>query len=209
LKAKRRYTINKGVKNFAVREINPREQAQAIADIRIAALASYPKKYRISVNKEEFVKDIQTWCFYKVYGAYDTESGVLCSYAILSRTGNYISFDVLKSLSESESKNVNVAIVMQILIDHDTFLANGGYICDGARNVLHETHFQDYLEKYFGFRKAYCKLHIAYNPSVSWVIKTLYPFRKILAKLNGIGIVHKVSRTLLMESIRREGNRYV
>ena len=37
------------------------------------------------------------------------------------------------------------------------------YICDGERNILHETSFQNYLEKYFGFRKAYCKLNLKYR----------------------------------------------
>ena len=207
LKSKRRYTVNKGIKNFTVKEIDPSEHACAIADVRSAAITDIPKKYRVSFDKEEFVQDIKTWRFYKVYGAFDNESGMLCAYAILSRMEKYISFDVLKSVPESESKGVNAATVAQFLTDHAAFFTDGGYICDGARNILHETHFQDYLEKYFGFRKAYCKLHVAYNPKIAWAVKLLYPFRRILKMFGGIGIVHKINGILDMESITREGNK--
>ena len=82
-------------------------------------------------------------------------------------------------------------------------LANGTIICDGARSINHETHFQDYLEKYFDFRKAYCKLHIEYNPKIKWSIPLLYSMRKMLLKFDGIGFVHQINAVLKMEEIVR------
>ena len=79
----------------------------------------------------------------------------------------------------------------------------GKYICDGARSISHETNFQDYLEKYFGFRKAYCKLHIAYNPRVKWIVKMLFPFRKMLHRFDQIGFVHQINSVLYMEELCR------
>lgn len=46
-------------------------------------------------------------------------------------------------------------MVARILEDNNDRLNKGFYINDGARSIRHETAFQDYLEKYFGFRKAY------------------------------------------------------
>ena len=66
--------------------------------------------------------------------------------------------------------------------------------------------FQDYLEKYFGFRKAYCKLHIVYNPKVKWLIMLMFPIRRFLMKLDGIGKVHQINSVLRMEEIVRENN---
>ena len=66
--------------------------------------------------------------------------------------------------------------------------------------------FQDYLEKYFGFRKAYCKLHIVYNPKAKWIIMLMFPIRRFLMKLDGIGKVHQINSVLRMEEIVRENN---
>ena len=56
------------------------------------------------------------------------------------------------------------------------------YISDGSRAVLHETKFQDYLIKYFGFRKVYCKLHLKYKPGIKAVINVLSIFKKKILK---------------------------
>ena len=33
----------------------------------------------------------------------------------------------------------------------------GYYLCDGQRNIRHQTNFQEFLVKYFGFRYAYTR----------------------------------------------------
>ena len=106
-----------------------------------------------------------------------------------------------KTNPEYEKYALNAALVEKVVSHYQDFLTNCGVICDEARSINHETAFQDYLEKYFGFRKAYCKLHVAYNPRVKWLIKLLYPFRKILIKLDGIGAIHQVNAVLRMEEI--------
>ncbi len=68
---------------------------------------------------------------------------------------------------------------------------------------MHETHFPDYLEKYFGFRKAYCKLHVMYAPKYKSLIKLLYPFRRIFKKFDSVGKVHQLNGVLTMEEIVR------
>lgn len=127
----------------------------------------------------------------------------MLGYAVLNRKGNYIYYAVHKVVPQYESLSINAAIVNRILVDHNDFLASDGYICDGARNILHETGFQDYLEKYFGFRKAYCKLHTQYRPLVKLAVKLLYPVRKCLYKMDGNSFVHKVNGILKMEEVVR------
>lgn len=75
----------------------------------------------------------------------------------------------------------------------------GAYLCDGARNIVHETNFQDFLIKYFGFRKAYCRLHIVYRPIVRVLVSGLFPFRHLLAKVNN-NKVKNVCAVLKMEA---------
>ncbi len=206
LKAKRRYEINKGKKNFNIQRICTREYADALYAVQVAAFSAYPKKYRPEVDKEKFINSCLQWnSQYLVYGAFFKENNELCGYSLVEEYKHYVKLSVQKTRPEYERQQINAALLTQILEDYNEKLReNKIYICDGERNILHETHFQEYLEKYFGFRKAYCKLNIAYNPKIKMSIKALYPIRKILLKLDGIGLIHKVNGVMKMEEIVRK-----
>ena len=204
LKAKRRYEINKGIKHFDIKEIIPSHYIEDLYRVYVAALSAYPEKYRPSVDQAEFTSFVHHWGRYICFGAFDRVTETLCGYALLSKESEiYIDFTVMKSDPACEKNGVNAALVEGILRHFHSFLACGGYICDGTRSIHHETAFQDYLEKYFGFRKAYCKLHITYNPKIKWAIRLLYPFQKILMKMDGIGVIHSVNAILKMEELCR------
>ena len=206
LKAKRRYEINKGIKNFAVKEFDPENYADELYNVQISAYSAYPKKYRPSVDKQEFLSSVQHWD-YVCLGAFDRESDELCGYALLSKESEfYVAFKVMRTNPHCEKNGVNAALVEGILRHFNSFLTHGGYICDGERSINHETAFQDYLKKYFGFRKAYCKLHIVYRPGIRWVIPILYIFRGFFKKLDNIPVIHSINAVMRMEEIARENN---
>lgn len=204
LKAKRRYEINKGKRYFDIKLIDPSKYREKLYDVQVAAFSAYPEKYRPTVNKEQFFNSINNWDKYIVYGAFHKETGELCGYSLLKKINDLcIDFSVQKTNPEFERYAINAALIAKILDDHNEFLSNGGYICDGTRSVNHETKFQDYLEKYFDFRKAYCKLHIEYNLKIKWIIYFLYPFRFLLNKFDNFGVVHQLNAVLKMEEIVR------
>jgi len=203
IKSKRRYEINKGNKNFEVVRINPCDYKQELYEVTIEAYKSWPERYRPSVAYEDFMKSIDDWKQKEIFGAFNKPEGRLCGYAFLSPYAKYIDFNILRVRPECEKDAINAAIVYQILEYNKEFLENGGYICDGSRSIRHETAFQDYLEKYFGFRKAYCHLHIKYKTIIGLIIKLLYPFRNVLSKVDNIGIVHSINALLKMEEIKR------
>ena len=202
VKAKRRYEINKGNKFFVVKRIIPADYAEQLYEVQIAAFSAYPKKYRPIVVKDDFINEVKK--LELVYAAFEKESGDLSGYAKISFKGKELGFNVLKTKPEKEKFAVNAAIIYYILNDFSNWLdAPGNYICDGARNILHESAFQNYLEKYFGFRKAYCKLHLKYNPKYKVLVKIAYCFRRILSLFDNVGIIHKVNAVLKMEKIVR------
>ncbi|MDO5291424.1 MAG: hypothetical protein Q4F05_01615 [bacterium] len=204
IKSKRRYEINKGNKNFEVKIIDPARFVEEIFDIQIKAFSAYPEKYRPTVDHDIFIKDIlKHWKNKIVYGAFDNESDEMCGYALLTENTSYVDFNVLKTKPESEKKAINAAIIYKILLDYNNRLKDGFYICDGSRSISHETSFQDYLEKYFEFRKAYGKLEIRYRNVVRFSVNILYPFRGLLTKLDDNKIIHNIISILKMESIRR------
>lgn len=204
LKSKRRYEIKKGIKNFEVKRIDPRYLKDELFKVQVAAFSAYPAKYRPTIIEEKFKNEIDEWGQYDAFGAFHRETNKIVGYALVSRSGRVANFNVQKTNPQYEKEAINAALVYGLMDYYKDFLSNDGIICDGTRSINHETHFQDYLEKYFGFRKAYCHLEIVYNPKVKWLVKLLYRFRGILLKLDGIGIVHSINAVLKMEEICRE-----
>lgn len=205
LKSKRRYIINQGKNNFDVKRINPEEYAEHLFDVEVKAFTAYPEKYRPVLNREAELAKFHRWQVSSdktiVLGAFD-KTGRLSGYCHLVVHKKYCAFSYMKSDPEKERLQINAALVEGVLREVPT--GNGYYISDGARSIFHETHFQDYLEKYFGFRKAYCILHVVYNPKIRWFVKVLYPFRKLLIKMDSVGLVHKINSVLKMEDIMRK-----
>ena len=114
---------------------------------------------------------------------------------------------VVEAHPEYEKYAINAAVVYKIMLDLEKLLSGGYYFSDGQRSIYHETAFQDYLQKYFGFRKAYCKLNIKYNPKYKLLFKLCYMVRFILYKFDRISFIYKINSILRMEEIVRKDKR--
>ena len=163
------------------------------------------KEPRNVLTKEEICTVIHTgWsqdaC--RFFASFDKITGKMCGYADVYERGLFLPISSMHSMVEYERKGVNLALIAGIVEWYVQLEKQGAYLCDGARNVVHETNFQDFLIKYFGFRKAYCKLHIVYRPIVNVVVLVLFPFRHILAKVNN-SKVKNVCAVLKMEAWKR------
>ncbi len=207
LKSKYRHHIVKGKRKFTVKPINPKEYYKQLFDVHIAAISIYGDAMGQPTDYDTFLKRTEIWNGY-CFGAFENnEDGTvntkLCGYAYLWNRGNCINLSVLKVDPKYRSKGVNAAIIDAILLHFEEEILKGKYICDGSRSINHQTDFQAYLEKYFGFRKAYCKLKIAYRPSLKLVIPVIYCFRNILKKFDNIRIIHLINSVLIMEEIKR------
>ncbi len=204
LKAKRRYEINRGIKNFEVRIIDPRQYVDEIYEVYLESLKGYPDG-TIPDSKDKIIETAnrawsQAEC--RFFGAFEKSTGRLCGYCDIYERGKYIPISSMKSRVDCEKQGVNFAIVYGIIEWFNPLTQKGCYLCDGARNVFHATHFQDFLIKYFEFRKAYCKLHIVYRPLVKWCVFVLFPIRGMFenAKNKRLRMIHSV---LKMEAWRR------
>ena len=211
LKTKRRYEITKANRFFDVYQINPAEHLESLREVHERALLAYPSKYRPFFNKKFFEQDVLRWerlvenGSLKIFGAFLKENGKLCGYSYLALEKNYCNLAMQKTIPEFEKFNVNAALVNGVLDSIKDRLSADYYICDGSRSINHETHFQDYLEKYFGFRKAYCKLQITYYPLYRVPVNILYHLRFLIFVLGRrIGLFHQLSAILKMEEIVRK-----
>lgn len=207
IKSNYRYKINKGNKNFNVQIINPKEYVDDLYTIFIEAFESWPRKYRPRFSRgdaEELAEKLSEDSSMICYGAFYRENGELCGFMQAPTHETYAELQVQRVKPKYEKFQINAALVYRLLEDNSEKLESGNfYILDGARSINHETNFQDYLEKYFGFRKAYCKLHLIYNSKFRQVVCLLYPIRNFLKKLDGIGVLHSINAVLRMEEICR------
>lgn len=203
LKSKRRYEVTKGNRNFNVRQIEMKQHAEEMYEVSVAAYSEWPEKYRPKLDRESFIRSIESDSVYKAYGAFEINTDRLVGYAYLRENGRCLGFSVLRTDPGYEKAGINAAIISFILLDNEEAILKGSYICDGTRNINHETKFQDYLEKYFGFRKAYCKLNIVYARKIRGVIRILKLLRPLLKRLDNIGKIHAINSLLFMDTLAR------
>lgn len=208
LNSKRRYEINKGRRYFDVIEFKLDDYREEVADIYIASYDSYSAKSKPYFDREAFIhsKERQDPAI-KYFGAFAKEDGKLCAFCFLKYDNRYADYISHKAIPDYEKLAVNAALVAGMLDLNKEFLSTGGYICDGARSIRHETHFQDYLAKYFEFRKAYCDLHVEYRPLVKLFVKTAYPFRCLIYKMDYGYLFHSISALMKQEEILRDNKK--
>lgn len=202
LKAKRRYEINKGIKNFDVKIINPREFIEDLYRVTVCAYSGWQEKNRPTVTKEQIEELAESKGNNLVFAAFSKADDTLQGFAVVKEYDNYASLSILRTNPENERYGINAAIIDGILNSFNEHFNNDFYICDGERAIFHETSFQDYLEKYFGFRKAYCKLHLKYRKGVGVAVSLLYPFKRFIKGKSAIG--SKILAVLKMEEIVRQ-----
>lgn len=208
VKSKIRYYIKRGIANFDVKVINACDYKVELYNVQVAAFSAYPESYRPTVNKERFLNGISKWNEnYIVFGAFERENGMLQGYSLCHEHDCYVELKVQKTNPTYEKLQINAALVNEILEYYNGQLTKGFYLVDGERNIFHETAFQDYLERYFGFRKAYCNLHIKYRRGIGLIIKILYPLRRLIARLN-FKKAKLITGVLRMEEISRKSRKY-
>ena len=187
IKAKRRYEITKGNRYFYTAPVT-HDKLPEMYDVYVESLKGYEKK-QVPEEKESFVSGWEKSIddpITLVLGAFDRETDRLCGFAFCLKHGKYIPISSFKTRVSEEKRNVNFALMYGICEYYREDLKRGAYLCDGWRNVLHDTEFQDWLIKYFEFRRAYCILHIKYKPWLKVIVNILYPVRKCFKRVKSV-----------------------
>lgn len=203
LKSKYRNEMKKALDNFDVKIINPTDYTDELYDVRLDALASYPKAYRSSISRDAFYKSVLAFKE-PTFAAFCKHDGKLAGYINMVEVEDVFLYSGQNVKKEYERFYVNYVLIIGMLDYYKNKIKNGAIIVDGERNIQHITKHQELLIKKFGFRKAFCRLNIVYRPSVKRCVKVLYPFRRVLLKFDRIGLIHKINGVLLLEQVLRE-----
>lgn len=198
--------IRQGIAKCEVKVIDSSAYAEELYACSHAAFA----KYGIATNeisKEEFIINCKKDSRLTYFAGFENESKKLIGYLLVREDGNYAEIITAKFDPSFLNTHVSDALYYVVINNYLSNKKKGYYVCSGERNINHLTNTQEYKEKTFGYRKAYCKLHIAYRPWFGMVVKLIYPFRKALMLFDSVKFVHLINGVLRMEEIQKNENR--
>ena len=193
--------IKQALRKVNVSIINPIQYAKEIYRVYEEAVIGY-ENFIDTTTEENFVDaindDKRTY-----WGAFEVETKTLVAYMIVTEKEIYVETNTAKFSKKYLKLQASTAMYNEIL---EYYLNERGfkYINSGERNINHETNTQEYKIHNFAYKKAYCHLHVFYNPKIKWVVKLIYPFRSILTVLDGIYFIHLINGVMKMEEICRD-----
>jgi len=199
-----RSKIRRGQKRCIVHPIEFKDLIQRGYSTYINAFKRY-NTFNKPMKKAEFGRHInylENYGQYEIWGVMDKQSLKLIGFSenqIMNKTCFYQTIH----LDPSYMKNYSSYTLFYEMNRHYLKERGFDYVHDGSRNLSHETNIHDFLINKFRFRKAYCKLHIAYRTDVKILVKLLYPFRQMFYKNES-----KISKKIAV-LLRHEENRII
>ena len=176
-----RSKINRGLRRCDVRIINKELLIKYGYRVYISAFKNYTT-YLKAKTKEEFILEIEKnqsdWEFWGVF--YNEQ---MIGYSKNKLVENYCEYASIKFHPAYLKHYPSYALFYRM----NTYYLkenNFKYVNNGVRSISHLTNIQDFLIQKFKFRKAYCKLHILYNYYIKIFVNLLFPFRKIIRRIN-------------------------
>lgn len=203
LPSKTRKHIRQALKKVYVKPIDANQNRGELARVHNKTCKAYAEFSGSFVTEESFARADASMDY---WGIYTVDQDILIGYMSCRRYDGYVETVTAKYDREYLNLRGSDAVhytVLQYYMNEQWEAYK--YMCCGQRNINHRTHAQDYKEETFGFRRAFCDLRICYNPRYKLLISLMYPFRRILYKLDGISAVHQVNGVLHMEEICRAG----
>ena len=154
-------------------------------------------------DKESFVSGLITREKYvDLFLAYNLENELLAYMTVRPEDG-WVEIETAK-FGDKALKAQSSNALYYTLLDYYLNEKKVQYVSSGSRSINHQTGTQEYKERVFGYRKAYCHLHIKYRPSVALLVKLVYPFRHVLQKHDSNTRIHQLNSVLKMEEMVRK-----
>lgn len=185
--AKRRYEVNRGLKNCEIRRVDAAEIARDAFEVHVAALESYAGNKGVSVpTAEQFahrvLSDVPFADIKHHWGAYHQGRMVAFAQCLLyDRTE--VDYTLIKLHPAHRDLYAGYALIQRM---NEFYLREQGfeYVNDGWRSILHETNMQDFLIGKFNFEKAPARLRVQFRPPLGALLKLSAPFHPVLPRLD-------------------------
>lgn len=203
LDPKVRKHIRQSFKKLTVELINPCEYADELCAVHNKTVASY-NMFKGGIYTPDMFKSNDDKIDFWVAFSIDTHQ--IVGYMRCRKRDGYV--ETLTAKYDPEQLNMRASdAIHYTVLNYYLNKLNYSYVSSGSRNINHKTNAQDYKIKTFGFKKAYCKLNIAYNPKFKICFSILWIFKDLVKHLDHISIVHKINSALLLKKIANDCNR--
>ena len=191
-----RKEVRRGLENLEIKTLDPIDDAEQIQKVYRQAMDGYlcPEgEAELIISRA----DNEQWI-----GAFIKGSAEMIAWKHARFNGECVEMLMSKAIPERRNLYPFAALNWWQI---NEYLNSGQYryMSNGTKNILHETNYHYYLIEKFGFRKAFCLLHIDYPPKIKWLINLLYPCRFMLLKFNKVGKMRLLNAVLKMEEISR------
>lgn len=174
------------------------------------SFSDYPEAYRPKLNKEKSIegfKRVANSPTQDFWICRNIESGKIIGHAICGKQGEMVHLTAVKIAPQFLGTEINAALAYRIC-EHYINDKGYAYVCDGERNIRHQTSYQDFLIRVLGFKRVYCKLNVIYHPWIKPVVATLYPLRKIIGKIGERNsFIYNIFCLLMQEQYARGCNK--
>ena len=195
-----RNQISNGLKNFEIRRISIDEMLDNSYVIYKTASLLYNSKNKIK-SLMQFNTDLLPAFDY--WGVYNNNS--LIGFAQNRVFDDCCDYSIIKILPMYAKKYPFYAL-FYTMNNYYLIEKKLKYVTDGTRSISHQTNIQNFLINKFKFRKAYCCLHIMYQPFFGLLVSCLFPFRNFFSVFN-VSLFRSINSILLQEKIRRNCNK--
>jgi hypothetical protein len=203
LSAKTRNQVRRGFRNFIAEPTSFGQLKQQGYQTYLNAFKSYTT-FEKPMSEADFVEHI-SWLesseLYEVWGVWDRVKNYLAGFSENLILGNTCFYEKIYS-DPGYLKNYSSYALFYEMNKYYLQEKKFKYVHDGSRSLSHDTNVQEFLVGKFKFRKAFCKLNIAYRFDVLLLAMLFYPFRaSIYRRDDSIGRMLAV--LLRHEEIRR------
>jgi len=198
MNAKLRNQVKRGLGNCVVRRITAQILSDIGYDVYLHAYYNTPPKHILTRDefRSKMLRDADFHDLIHYWGVF--KGDVLIGYSI-----NWIYDSIEANYSVAKFHNAYLDLypsyaLFYTMNQYYLVQSKMQYVNDGFRNLYHKTNIQDFLQKKMGFTKLPAKLMIHYRPYIALAMRSLYPLRSILGKLDS-----RVKALFMLESMRR------
>jgi hypothetical protein len=180
-----RSKLRRALRNCEVRRISCADVAGAGYEVYLRAFDRYrgtdtPVAHSLFADHimagEGFDDVIQHW-------------GVMCDGELAGYSTNYVfgateaAYSALK-FDPAHLRKYSSYALFHTMNEH--YLGGGrvAYVNDGFRSILHETDLQEFLERTFGFEKAYTGIDAFYRQPYRAFVRATFPFRNLIGRVD-------------------------
>ncbi len=202
-----RNKVRKGFKNCIVRQISCDYLIQNGYKVYANAYLNYQKKDK-AINKIPSKKTfIDTYSKVRekgeFWGVFDKDQNTFIAFAENVIRDGAVIYGSMK-FDPAYMKSYPSYALIHTMNEYYLDKLSLRYVSDGPRSILHESNVQEMLMRVFKFRKAYCRLNLAFSSLAKLSLFYLYPFRKIIYRINQRPFKELKAVLMMMEILKKD-----